>query len=87
MSQRHGTTAVVQPPVTGADQGCKHFWLVDSPSGPVSQGECKVCGETRKFKNYLEATSYWEDEPAAESGAAGGHYRPGEAVELIDVEE
>lgn len=87
MSQRLSNTAVVQPPVTGADQDCKHFWVIDSPSGPVSRGECQVCGETREFKNYLEAASYWEDEPASEPAASGGHYRPGEAVGVLHTEE
>ncbi|MSQ11146.1 MAG: hypothetical protein EXR48_00355 [Dehalococcoidia bacterium] len=87
MSQRSGNTAVVQPPVTGADQDCKHFWVIDSPSGPVSRGQCDLCGDTREFKNYLEAASYWEDEPSAESAASGGHYRPRAVVEVLHTEE
>lgn len=80
MSNSLGATAVVQPP-TGADQGCKHFWLIDTPNGPVSRGVCKVCGQVGEFKNYLDTTPYWEDEPAAVAVPAGRRL----AIEAGDV--
>ncbi len=60
MSTYLGATAIAQPP-TGADEGCKHFWLIDTPSGPVSRGICKVCGEAKEFKNYLESSPWGDD--------------------------
>jgi len=30
---------------------CAHHWVIETPSGPVSQGTCKVCGEEREFEN------------------------------------
>jgi hypothetical protein len=41
---------------------CTHHWVIDTPSGPVSHGTCKRCGEIRDFPNYVENTPYWEDE-------------------------
>lgn len=28
---------------------CKHYWIVDPPSGPTAQGICKLCGEEKEF--------------------------------------
>ncbi len=33
---------------------CAHHWVIDAASGPVSQGTCRVCGESREFKNSAE---------------------------------
>lgn len=30
-----------------------HHWKIEEPNGQVSQGVCKVCGETREFNNWL----------------------------------
>lgn len=32
-------------------EGCTHHWLIESPSGPVAHGRCKLCGEERDFDN------------------------------------
>ena len=32
-------------------QTCRHYWLIEPPSGPVSLGICRFCLETRDFKN------------------------------------
>ena len=37
---------------------CRHYWIIESPRGPVSSGLCRDCGEGREFKNYIEETSY-----------------------------
>ncbi len=34
---------------------CIHYWLIDPPDGPVSQGTCRTCGEQREFTNSLES--------------------------------
>ncbi len=47
------------------EETCKHHWLIESPSGPTSVGECKLCGELRKFRNSVGDTG-WEKEPPAE---------------------
>ncbi len=33
---------------------CQHHWVIDSPAGPVSKGECRSCGQERDFPNYIE---------------------------------
>ena len=39
---------------------CCHHWTIQPATGPVSQGVCKLCGEVREFKNYVEAAT-WGD--------------------------
>ena len=36
---------------------CQHHWVLRD-DGPVSVGECRLCGGSKEFKNSLE-TSYW----------------------------
>ena len=43
------------------EEGCHHHWVIESPNGPTSTGECKVCGEIREFKNSIQITS-WESD-------------------------
>ena len=33
---------------------CLHNWVLDSPAGPVSKGECRSCGQERDFPNYIQ---------------------------------
>ncbi len=40
--------------------GCQHFWVIQPAMGPESSGTCRLCGETREFKNYVEGAS-WGD--------------------------
>ena len=40
---------------------CVHQWLIDPPAGPSSQGVCRLCGEEREFRNYIEGTSWGYD--------------------------
>jgi hypothetical protein len=37
---------------------CVHYWVIDSPNGPQSQGTCKVCGIEKEFMNYLESSAW-----------------------------
>ena len=39
---------------------CRHHWVIQPADGPVSNGVCQVCGETREFKNYVESAT-WGD--------------------------
>ena len=39
---------------------CRHHWVIQAADGPVSNGSCQICGETREFKNYVESAS-WGD--------------------------
>ncbi|MBI2855993.1 MAG: hypothetical protein HYX93_04025 [Chloroflexi bacterium] len=52
------------PPEISLEGGneCIHYWVIDVPDGPVSKGLCRLCGETRDFRNYLESASGWDDD-------------------------
>jgi len=41
--------------------GCRHYWIIQPATGPVSQGSCQTCGETREFKNYPEDATWSEE--------------------------
>lgn len=49
------TLAEVQEPAQ-----CRHHWVIQPATGPVSQGVCQACGEVRDFNNYVESAS-WGD--------------------------
>jgi hypothetical protein len=39
--------------------GCTHYWMIESPQGPISKGVCKYCGAVSEFMNYVPYPS-WE---------------------------
>jgi hypothetical protein len=43
--------AKVQAPARTAR--CQHYWMIDAPETRLSNGECLVCGERKRFPNYL----------------------------------
>ncbi|MFQ5860184.1 MAG: hypothetical protein ACE5IG_01380 [Dehalococcoidia bacterium] len=65
---------------------CRHYWLIESPSGPVSQGVCQLCGEEREFKNYIESAPWGEDTPVPGT-PAGGSYLFSDGPEEGELEE
>ena len=42
-------------------EGCCHHWVISAPEGPVSVGKCRICSETREFKNFVESFQWGED--------------------------
>jgi hypothetical protein len=42
-----------------ARAGCAHYWIIESPQGPVSKGVCRYCGAVSEFSNYMPYPS-WE---------------------------
>jgi hypothetical protein len=52
---------VTQPVEERTLPGCRHHWVIQPATGPVSPGVCQNCGEAREFKNYVEAST-WGDE-------------------------
>ena len=48
---------------------CRHHWVIQPADGPVSNGACQVCGETREFKNYVESAT-WGDSRITNKAAA-----------------
>ena len=49
--------------------GCCHHWVILPADGPVSNGLCQVCGETREFKNYVESAT-WGDSRTTGKGSS-----------------
>ena len=50
-------------PVQEVSEGslvCRHHWLIQAADGPTSVGICRICGENRDFKNYVESAT-WGD--------------------------
>lgn len=39
---------------------CAHHWVIQPADGPMSNGTCQICGESRDFNNYVE-TATWGD--------------------------
>lgn len=50
-------------PTDNIVEECSHHWVIQEGDGPTSAGVCRLCGELKQFKNYLEA-SHWGDEKA-----------------------
>lgn len=58
--------------VLPADEGidlCQHHWVIQDGDGPLSQGICRLCGQYKDFKNYLEASHWGDDKFRTESRA------------------
>lgn len=49
---------------------CVHYWIIDVPSGPVSGGKCRLCGESKDFRNSLESAPSWDDDRGASQASA-----------------
>lgn len=82
MRTSQGKVAVAQKPQAAGV--CRHYWLIDTPSGPVSRGVCKLCGEEREFKNYLD-TPYRDDDLSLDQVSTGAQFR--DAVAPSDLGE
>jgi hypothetical protein len=36
-----------------ASPECRHYWVIENATGPVSKGICKFCSAQKEFSNYL----------------------------------
>ena len=34
------------------EDGCRHYWMIESPKGGITKGACKYCGEVKEFSGY-----------------------------------
>jgi len=46
---------------------CRHHWVIEAASGPISRGRCRVCGAEKEFQNYIEDAP-WSEAVASSSG-------------------
>ncbi len=51
----HEAVAQVEP--EGKADACQHHWLIEPPTGPTSDGVCRLCGEKRAFENSQSAVA------------------------------
>lgn len=63
-----GPLRALYAPCSGNVDGA-HHWIIDTPSGSVSEGRCRDCNETRTFRNSLG----WE--PNQSLGAKLGDWK------------
>ena len=52
---------------------CHHHWIIDMPSGRLSQGQCKLCGDIKEFMNSIEG-GFWEDDAGAQTSTSAVGY-------------
>ena len=53
----------VQTPVAQASHSDHlHRWRIDEPNGPKSAGVCKICGQTKEFRNWLSDMDFITNE-------------------------
>ena len=43
---------------------CKHHWIIEPATGPISVGVCEFCHESREFKNTIPEVSGWQNKVA-----------------------
>ncbi len=49
---------------------CRHHWVIQPADGPVSNGACQICGESREFKNYVESATWGDSRIASKNASA-----------------
>ena len=65
MQRVPNTPETATVPADGQEpSGCRHYWVIQPATGPVSQGLCQTCDQTREFKNYVEASTWGDDRSA-----------------------
>lgn len=62
IAKTEGSTGREEPPIKeeAAAPQCRHYWLLEFPSGPTSRAVCKLCGATREFPNATDDYIYEE---------------------------
>ena len=49
---------------------CRHHWVIQPADGPVSNGLCQACGETREFQNYVESATWGDRRISSKASSA-----------------
>ena len=47
----------------GIKTQCTHHWIIPPAMGSASLGVCKLCGETKSFKNSYPVSGDWVKDP------------------------
>ena len=72
--------------VDDADQ-CRHHWVIQPATGPVSQGICQSCGDVRDFKNYVEGAAWGDSRLNTRSSGEGTADVSRVVADQVDSEE
>ncbi len=67
---------VAEKPAENSVATCRHHWVIQPADGPVSNGSCQNCGETREFKNYVESATWGDSRAARKSASASAAIEP-----------
>ena len=73
-------------PASSVIQQCSHHWVIQDGDGPTSAGVCRLCGELKQFKNYLEK-SHWGDDRAKSESRTSLLGRPSKARVILEDDE
>ena len=55
---RKGKFREASPEQVLEKEECSHYWVIESATGPISQGICKLCGAAREFNNSFPEPNY-----------------------------
>ena len=64
---------------------CQHYWMIDPPDTRTSEAECLLCGEKRRFPNYLSDCLIDNDQEKFEEWLAKQGRRKSKAKGDLDV--
>ena len=70
MAQRTTIAPEVEETTAEPVSECRHHWVIQPADGPVSNGACQICGETREFKNYVESATWGDSRIASKNSSA-----------------
>ena len=70
MAQRTTIAPEVEETTAETVSECRHHWVIQPADGPVSNGACQICGETREFKNYVESATWGDSRIASKNSSA-----------------
>ncbi len=70
MAQRTTIAPEVEETAAATVSDCRHHWVIQPADGPVSNGACQICGETREFKNYVESATWGDSRIANKNSSA-----------------
>ena len=63
---------------------CRHHWVIQPADGPVSNGSCRVCGENREFKNYVESATWGDSRISGKSASVSSVVESTSDADYID---
>ena len=70
MAQHTTIAPEVEETAAATVSECRHHWVIQPADGPVSNGACQICGETREFKNYVESATWGDSRIASKNSSA-----------------